>query len=97
MYLFSHLNDDLDGKCSVATYNWGLGSVTADTTYTLNNFKSTVGLSDKNIVAVGLVYMAGSVNYDYGAAVIFRGDFVNIKVTKTQSTTTARLYIIYTD
>lgn len=95
----SQLNDDLNGKCSIATYNWNMGSVTADTTYSLNNFKSTVGLSDKNIVAVGLVWVAGSADYDYGAAVIFRNtsNFARIKTTMTQSNTTACLYIIYMD
>lgn len=87
----------LNRKCSVATYNWNLGSVTADGVYELNNFKSTVGLSGKNIVAVGLVSVSGSGNYDYGAAVVFRGDLVKIKTTLTQSNTTAYLYIIYTD
>ena len=89
----------LAGKCSVATYNWVLGNVTADDTYTLNNFKSTVGLSDKNIVAVGLVRISGTANYDYDASVIYvnSNDLVKIKTAKTQSNTTACLYIIYTD
>ena len=86
-----------DIKCSVSTYSWGIGSVTAGGVYELSDFKNTVGLSDKNIVAVGLVSVAGSGNYDYGAAVIFSSNFVRIKITLTQSNTTARLYIIYTD
>ena len=93
----SQLNDDLDRKCSVATYTWNLGSVTAGGVYLLENFKNTVGLSDKNIVAVGLVNVAGSANYDYGASVVFSSDVVRIKTTLAQTNTTAYLYIIYTD
>lgn len=95
----TQLNTALNGKCSITTYNWNIGSVTAGSVYTLDNFKSTVGLSNKNIVAVGLVYVAGSADYDYEAAVIFRNtyDFARVKFGKTQSSTTVGLYIIYTD
>ena len=88
-----------DIKCSVTTYNWNLGNVTADTVYTLSNFKSTVGLSGKSIIAVGFNFIAGSSDYDYGAETNYRNlaDFVRVKVSKTQTNTTVNLYIIYTD
>lgn len=89
----------LSEKCNVAVYNWNLGNVTADTVYTLSNFKSTVGLSGKSIIAVGFNFIAGSSDYDYGAETNYRNsaDFVRVKVSKTQTNTTVNLYIIYTD